>query len=61
MIVNTPEAIGGYWFIVADSLREAAELAAGNPCARYGLRYEIRPLEAANASAFRVTNETPQT
>ena len=44
------EAIGAYWFIVADSLHEAAELAAQNPCARYGLRYEIRPLEAVKAS-----------
>ena len=26
------EVIGGYWFIVADSLDEAAQIAAGNPC-----------------------------
>jgi hypothetical protein len=53
------EVIGGYWFIVARNLREAAELAAENPCAPYGLSYEIRPLEAERASAYRVTNETP--
>src|SRR5262245_34514315 len=28
------EVIGGYWFIVARSLREAANLAAQNPCAQ---------------------------
>ena len=54
------EVIGGYWFIVAPSLREAARLAAENPCARYGLRFEIRPLEAERASAYDVTNETPK-
>jgi hypothetical protein len=55
------EVIGGYWFIVAPSLREAAELAAKNPCARYGLQYEIRPLERERASAYKVTNEAPAT
>src|SRR5688572_12294522 len=39
------EVIGGYWFIVARSLEEAAKLAAENPCAKYGLSYEIRPLD----------------
>ena len=29
---ETKEAIGGYWFIVAGSLEEAAKIAAGNPC-----------------------------
>lgn len=53
------EVVGGYWFIVARSLREAAELAAQNPCAQYGLTYEIRPLEAERASAYNITNETP--
>jgi len=54
------EVIGGYWIIVAHSLREAAELAAQNPCARFGLSFEIRPLEAARASAYQVTNESPE-
>jgi hypothetical protein len=53
------EVIGGYWFIVARSLREAAELAAQNPCAQYGLSFEIRPLEAKRASAYSLANETP--
>jgi hypothetical protein len=53
------EVIGGYWLIVARSLREAAELAAQNPCLQFGLRFEIRPLEAERASAFNVSNETP--
>lgn len=53
------EVVGGYWFIIAPSLREAAELAAQNPCAQYGLSYEIRPLEPERASAYKVTNETP--
>ena len=55
------EVIGGYWIIVADSLREAAEIAAQSPCARHGLRYEIRPLEAERGSAYRHTNEAPAT
>lgn len=56
---ESKEVIGGYWFILARSLREAAELAAENPCARYGLIYEIRPLESERASAYKRTNETP--
>jgi hypothetical protein len=52
------EVIGGYWLIVAPSLREAAELAAENPCAQYGLQFEIRPLESARASVYDITNET---
>ena len=53
------EVVGGYWFIVARSLREAAELAAQNPCAQFGLIFEIRPLESERASAYNVTNENP--
>lgn len=52
------EVVGGYWFIVAESLREAAELAAKNPCAQFGLTFEIRPLEAERCSAFGLTNES---
>lgn len=58
---ETKEVIGGYWFIVAASLEEAAELAAGNPCLAHGLTCEIRPTESARASAFAVTCETPGT
>ncbi len=53
------EIIGGYWFIVANTLQEAAALASQNPCLSCGLSYEIRPLEYERGSAYRVTNETP--
>ncbi len=56
---ESKEVIGGYWFILANSLNEAAEIAAGNPCMEYGLYYEIRPIEKERASAYAVTNETP--
>jgi hypothetical protein len=55
------EVVGGYWIIVARSLRDAAELAAQNPCAQYGLTFEIRPLESARASAYNTANENPAT
>jgi hypothetical protein len=53
------EVIGGYWFIVAASLEEAAKIAAENPCLNCGLFYEIRPIDPERASAFTVTTETP--
>jgi hypothetical protein len=53
------ELVGGYWFIVADSLDEAAALAAENPCMQCGLFYEIRPTDPEKASAFTRTTETP--
>jgi hypothetical protein len=56
---ESKEVIGGYWFIVAGSLREASAIAARNPCLACGLSYEIRPLEYERASAFRASNETP--
>lgn len=57
---ESKELVGGYWFIVADSLEEAAEIAAGNPCLACGLFYEIRPIDPEPASAFTVTTETPR-
>lgn len=57
---ESKEVIGGYWFIVAGSLREAAAIAAQSPCLACGLTYEIRPIETERASAFRVSNETPR-
>jgi hypothetical protein len=54
------EVIGGYWFIVAGSLDEAATIAAGNPCLEVGLAFEVRPIEAARASAFMPGSETPR-
>lgn len=56
---ETKEVIGGYWFILANSLEEAARIAGENPCLACGLFYEIRPIEPARASAFAVTTETP--
>jgi hypothetical protein len=58
---ETKEVIGGYWFIAARSLQEAAAIAAQNPCLACGLSYEIRPIEDARASAYRTSNETPAT
>jgi hypothetical protein len=57
---ETKEVIGGYWFIVAGSLEEAAQIAAGNPCLDCGLFYEIRPIDPERATAFTVTTETPR-
>lgn len=57
---ETKEVIGGYWFIVAGSLQEAAAIAADNPCLACGLSYEIRPIELERASAYRQSNETPK-
>jgi hypothetical protein len=56
---ETKEVVGGYWFIVASSLEEAAELASHNPCLTYGLTLELRPLDDQRARAVDVTNETP--
>lgn len=56
---ETNEVIGGYWFVIADSLEEAAAISARSPCIACGLSYEIRPLEYERASACRVSSETP--
>jgi hypothetical protein len=53
------EVVGGYWFILAADLREAVALAAQNPCTRFGIFFEIRPLEYERASVYHHTNETP--
>ena len=52
------EVIGGYWFVVAANLDEAARIAADNPCLACGLSYEIRPVELERASAWRESNES---
>jgi hypothetical protein len=41
---ESKEAIGGYWFIRADSLEEAVEIAKSNPCLDYGATVEVRPI-----------------
>lgn len=55
------EVIGGYWFVLAESLEEAARIVADNPCLACGLAFEIRPIEPEQASAWREGNETPGT
>jgi hypothetical protein len=42
---ESKEVIGGYWFILANDLDEAAQIAKGNPCLEYGLLVEIRPID----------------
>ncbi len=56
---ESKEVIGGYWFIVAGSLREASAIMAESPCLACGLYYEIRPIDLERGSAYRETNETP--
>jgi hypothetical protein len=53
------EVVGGYWFIVAASLDDAAAIAAGNPCLACGLQLEIRPVDPERATARMQTSETP--
>jgi hypothetical protein len=47
---ESKEVIGGYWFILASSLDEAAEIASGNPCLECGLFVEVRPIDPQRAS-----------
>jgi hypothetical protein len=42
---ESKEVIGGYWFILAGDLDEAAEIAKGNPCLNCGIFMEIRPID----------------
>ncbi len=56
---ETKEWVGGYWFIVAETLEQAAAIGAENPCLRFGLTLEIRPLDATRAHVTVPTNETP--
>lgn len=53
------EVIGGYWFVMARSLEEAAAIISENPCIAFGLEFEVRPIEEERASAYVITNETP--
>ena len=57
---ESKELVGGYWFIVAGSLDEAAALAAENPCLAFGLTLELRPLDDSRARATDITSETPE-
>jgi hypothetical protein len=47
---ESKEVIGGYWFILAHDLDEAAQIAKGNPCLGCGLFLEIRPIDPQRAT-----------
>jgi hypothetical protein len=47
---ESKEVIGGYWFILARSLDEAAQIAKGNPCLDCGLSLEVRPIDPERAT-----------
>ena len=47
---ESKEVIGGIWFVIANDLDEAAQIAAGNPCVEYGLFMEIRPIDPDDAT-----------
>ena len=42
---ESKEVVGGYWFILANSLDEAGQIAKGNPCLDCGMFFEIRPID----------------
>src|SRR5580704_16023884 len=42
---ESKEVIGGYWFILAQSLDEAVQIAKGNPNLDFGHLVEIRPID----------------
>jgi hypothetical protein len=57
---ETKELIGGYWFVIASSLDEAAKIMQGSPCLACGLFCEIRPIDPARASAYIDMTESPR-
>jgi hypothetical protein len=57
---ESKEVVGGYWFVLAENLEEAAQIMTGNPTIRCGLFFEVRPIEQERASAFVTTTETPR-
>lgn len=56
---ETKELIGGYWFVRAATLQAAADLLADSPTVALGLAYEVRPLDAATATAGMDATERP--
>ena len=48
---ESKEVIGGYWFILANNLDEAAQIAKGNPLLDCGMFFEIRPVDPQLATA----------
>ena len=55
---ETKELIGGYWIVRAPTLEAAAALLAESPTVALGLFYEVRPLDAAQATATMQATET---
>jgi hypothetical protein len=55
---ESKEVIGGYWFILANGLDEAVEIAKGNPCLTGGLFFEIRPIDPQPASSDNTRQST---
>ena len=47
---ESKEVIGGFWFVIAGSLDEAAGIASGNPCLDCGLSVEVRPIDPERAT-----------
>jgi hypothetical protein len=47
---ESKEVIGGFWFVIASSLEEAAHIASGNPCLDCGLSVEVRPIDSQRAT-----------
>jgi hypothetical protein len=48
---ESKEVVAGFWFILANSLDEAARIAQGNPWLGCGLFMEIRPIDSQRATA----------
>jgi hypothetical protein len=48
---ESKEVIGGFWFVIANTLDEAAEIMEENPCLDLGLFLEIRPIDPDIATA----------
>jgi hypothetical protein len=42
---ESKEVVGGFWFVLAHNLDEAARIAEGNPLLDFGLFVEIRPID----------------
>jgi len=55
---ESKEVVGGYWFILANSLDEAAQIAEGNPCLDCGLFFEIRPIDPQLATPDNTKRES---
>jgi hypothetical protein len=47
---ESKEVVGGYWFVMANCLDEAAQIVASNPCLELGLVVEIRPIDPNTAT-----------